>query len=315
LKADDYEAQGNPDDVLSKILSKSNSPVPKRRSPNYKYINRIVLGDCFEICKDLDTDSIHLVVTSSPYVDMRGYGKEIPVYHPDDYVDWILPRLRESYRILHPSASFILNINDRVVKKERHPFVHELICRVAKETDLQHYDTYFWVKKCTLPNGNRKRLNNTTEYLLHFCKDVNLIKWNMDEVREPYDPNTVKRCKYPVGSFNLEVDEEGRPKERDRKVIQLNEKGKIPSNVFQFPTAAAVRGKCHPAAFHIDLPSWFIKALTDEGDTVLDMFAGSGTTCLAAKKLNRKYIGIELNEKYHEIATQRVENADMKKAA
>ena len=98
--------------------------------------------------------------------------------------------------------------------------------------------------------------------------------------------------------------------QRDRKVIQLNEKGKIPSNVFQFPTAAAVT-----AAFHIDLPSWFIKALTDEGDTVLDMFAGSGTTCLAAKKLNRKYIGIELKEEYHEIATRKVENADMKKAA
>jgi len=113
----------------------------------------------------------------------------------------------------------------------------------------------------------------------------------------------------------LEVDKEGEAVGRTRKMIHLNGKGKIPSNVFHFPTASAVRGKKHPAAFHIDLPSWFIKALTDEGDVVTDVFSGSGSTCLAAKKLSRKFIGIEMNEKYHEIAEERVNNVALANAA
>jgi len=157
-----------------------------------------------------------------------------------------------------------------------------------------------------MPNGNQKRLNNVTEYLFHFCKDEKLVKWNMDAVREPYSENSLKRCRYPMTSFNLEVDREGRPKKRIRKVIQLNQKGKVPSNVFRFPTAAAVRGKKHPAAFHQELPSWFIRALTNEDNLVLDPFSGSGTTCLAAKLLNRKYIGIEINPAYYEIAVKKM---------
>jgi DNA modification methylase len=78
---------------------------------------------------------------------------------------------------------------------------------------------------------------------------------------------------------------------------------------------ASVKGKIHPATFHIDLPSWFIKALTDEGDLVLDVFCGTGTTCLASKVLSRRFIGIEISPLYHEDAVKRVQNANLKKAA
>ena len=88
--------------------------------------------------------------------------------------------------------------------------------------------------------------------------------------------------------------------------MTLNPKGKVPSTVFTFPTAANERGKVHPAAYHEDLPAWFIRALTDEEDIVFDPFAGSGTTCLAAKKLNRRYLGMELNPTYHADALERL---------
>jgi len=61
--------------------------------------------------------------------------------------------------------------------------------------------------------------------------------------------------------------------------------------------------------------SYLITMGSREGDVVLDPFCGSATSCVAAKMLNRKFIGIELSEEYHKIATQRVETAAIKKAA
>jgi site-specific DNA-methyltransferase (adenine-specific) len=311
LRADDYESQ-NGNHIETGTASSS---CPEITKGNSQFVDRIVCGDCFKLIKEIEDNSIDLCLTSPPYADTKSYGTDVKTYHPDEYVDWILPLLGEIARVLKPTGSFILNINDRIVNKQRHTYVHELIVRAAKATQLRLYDEYVWDKPTALPNGNSRRLNNVTEYLIHFCKDQNKLKWNMDAVREPYDENTVKRCQYPVGSFKLEVDRKGLPKDRTRKIIQLNKKGKVPSNVFHFPTASAVRGKKHPAAFHPDLPSWFIRALTDEGDLVLEPFAGSGTTCMVAEKLNRKFIGIELNEEYHEIAEKKVNNVAMKKAA
>jgi ParB/RepB/Spo0J family partition protein len=307
MKADEYEEVGGTS-ALQSIVAE-NSP------DNTSLLNKVVLGDAFQVAKEIEPDSVDLCLTSPPYADVKDYGEEVGVVSPDEYVDWILPLLKEIHRTLKPTGSFILNINDCVVNKNRHPFVHELILRSTKETPLKLYDTYYWVKRGTLPNGSNKRLNNWTEYLFHFCKDPDAVKWNMDAVREPYDMNTVTRCKYPVNTLDAPVDEKGRPRARGRRVIQLNPKGKRPSNVFYFPTAAAVRDKKHPAAFHPDLPTWFIKALTDENDLVADVFAGSGTTCIAAKSLKRNFIGIELNEEYQKCALERLQEGALAEAA
>lgn len=294
------------------------TPLSNREGEGHKdfpFVNRIILGDCFQVIKDIEESSIDLCLTSPPYANVKSYGQGVKIVHPDEYVDWLLPLLNEIHRVLKPTGSLILNINDRIVNKQRHPFVHELIVRAVKETDLRLYDTYTWVKKGTIPTGNAKRLNDWTEYLIHLCKDENIVKWNMDAVREPHSPKTIDRCKSPVSGFELKVDQEGKAAGRPKKLIQLNEKGKIPCNVFTFPTSAAVKGKIHPASFHIDLPSWFIRALSDEGDVVLDPFCGTGTSCLAAKALKRKFIGIEISPLYHEDAVKRVESAALKKAA
>ena len=311
VRPDDYE---EPDQLrINRVQALSS--LPSAKPDNSILLNRIVHGDAFDVIKDIEDESVDLWLMSPPYAAVKSYGELVRVISPDQYVDWILPLMKDLHRTLKPTGSFILNINDCVVNKHRHPYVHELIFRSTKETPLKLYDTYLWIKKGTLPTGSEKRLNNWTEYLIHFCKDSEALKWNMDAVREPYDANTISRCRYPVSTFNMEVDAKGRPKQRGRKIIALNPKGKRPSNVFSFPTAAAVRDKKHPAAFHIALPSWFINALTDEGEVVADGFAGSGTTCLAAKMLNRKFIGIELNPEYQKVAEERVKQVALSKAA
>lgn len=67
-----------------------------------------------------------------------------------------------------------------------------------------------------------------------------------------------------------------------------------------------IKGNFHPTVKPLKLMSWLVTLLTRPNDIVLDPFCGSGTTCLAAKMLNRKWIGIELNQEYLEIAEKRI---------
>jgi site-specific DNA-methyltransferase (cytosine-N4-specific) len=80
-----------------------------------------------------------------------------------------------------------------------------------------------------------------------------------------------------------------------------------PTNVLHLATECG--NKNHSAAFPKELPAWFIKLFTDEGDVVLDPFAGSGTACVAAYELNRRFIGIELKDEYHKLALENIDEA------
>jgi len=268
-------------------------------------LNKVHEGDCFELVNQLDENSIDLIVTSPPYADTKSYGKKINVLHPNKYVDWILPLFVGMNKALKPSGSIIFNIDDKCFKKMRHTFVFDMIVRLVKETDCKLYDYYIWTKKSCLPNGNKNRLNHKTEWILHFVKDENKVKWNMDNVREPYAEVSLKRVKSDVKEYT--TDENGIKTGKPKK-MKLNDKGKIPFNVFDFNTNQTTRGNKHPAPFNKEIPTWFIKALTDENDIVLDPFMGSGTTAEACIDMDRQWIGFELNEEYIKMTNQRVNN-------
>ncbi len=88
----------------------------------------------------------------------------------------------------------------------------------------------------------------------------------------------------------------------------LGKKYVYPTNVLHLSTECSNRG--HSASFPISLPTWFIKLFTEEGDLVLDPFIGAGTTALACIKLNRHYVGIEMMEKYYDLALEAIERAN-----
>ena len=89
--------------------------------------NNIYAGDSLEGMRRLDDASIDLVMTSPPYADMKSYAGGFRTFHPDNYVEWFLPYISEIARILKPTGSFILNINDKSMDGFRHPFIFELI--------------------------------------------------------------------------------------------------------------------------------------------------------------------------------------------
>ena len=297
-------------------------------------MNKVELtqGDCLEELKKLKDNSVDLVVTSPPYADIVNYGKNISIKKPSEYVDWLLPLFDEIYRVLKPSGSFILNINDNCSKGLRNTFIYELIYRSQNETKIKFYDTYIWHKRNGIPNGGKKRFRNTTEFIFHFIKDQKKLKFHMDRVlREPAESykerkkhsSTIKthgevidgkRIKnksinYLTGSTNKTKD--GYTLPQTKRVLPDKVR---PDNVVRFHTAGYARDNTikHPAPFHKQLPLYYINLLTDVGDCVVDPFGGIMTTGIACVELNRNFIGIELNKKYLDFGQDRIEHEQSK---
>jgi DNA modification methylase len=293
--------------------------------------SNILTGDSFELIKDIPDNSIDLIITSPPYADIVNYGKNISIQKPQDYCDWLLPIFNEIQRVLKPSGSFILNINDTCKNGSRNPFIYELIYRSQKETKLKFYDTYIWHKRNGIPNGGTKRFRNTTEFIFHFIKDQKHLKFYMDRALIDASETYKQRSKTPQGVDRIVIDGKRIKKSKKIKYLtgstnktkegyelpqterELPDKVR-PDNVVRFSTAASARDNTikHPAPYHKDLPLYYINLLTDEGDVVLDVFSGIGTTGMACKELNRDYIGMELNEKYAEFSEKRINGEELK---
>jgi len=269
--------------------------------------NRIYEGSCFDLTESLQNESVDLFVTSPPYADIRKYGGDVVPLHPDTYVDWCLPLFQLMYQKLKPSGSIIWNIDDKCVKGGRHPFIFELIHRVTKETSCILYDYYIWKKKSSLPSCGPRRINHITEFIFHFVKNPKLVKWNMDNVRVPYAASTHTRSKIPIKRYS--ESESGIRTDETATIHKMNPLGKIPSNVMEFHTSQITRGNKHPAPFNKEMPTWFIKSLTDPKDLVVDTFIGSGTTALACMDNQRDFIGFEINKEYVNYARDRINDA------
>lgn len=268
-------------------------------------LNKTHLGDCIELSKKIPENSIDLLVTSPPYADTVSYGKHVKTFNPDEYVDWFLELSKEVQRFLKPTGSFILNINDRSTNGERSTYVFELVYRIVKEAGLKLFDRYIWYKKSALPMTGDKRLNDRVEYIFHFVKDSKKFKTYTDRIRVPYKEISLKRFKSKVHGNDI-VLPDGTTKLSQRGSSKPHPFGTKPTTVFRFDTCSALRGLEHPAPFHPQLPEFFIKWLTDEGDIVLDPFMGGGTVAEVCIRMKRKYIGFDINQKYIDATERRL---------
>ncbi|WP_264082453.1 PmeII family type II restriction endonuclease [Nostoc sp. CENA543] len=262
--------------------------------------NKLILGDCLDVLRKLPSASIDLIVTSPPYADSR--KKTYGGIAPDEYTDWFLKRALELKRVLKPEGSFILNIKEKVVNGERHPYVLHLILGMQKQGWLWT-EEYIWHKKNSYPGKWSNRFRDSWERCLHFNKQKK-FKMNQESVMVPMGDWAKSRLK------NLSETD----KRRDNSKVEsgfgknisnwLERKMAYPTNVLHLATECG--NKNHSAAFPKALPSWFIKLFTDVDDVVLDPFAGSGTSCISAKELGRNYVGIEIKKEYCELAAMNI---------
>jgi DNA modification methylase len=244
-------------------------------------------GDCREVLRGFADASVDLIVTSPPYADQRAgtYGG----VHPDAYVEWFLPRAEQFLRVLKPSGSFVLNIKEKAVDGERHTYVLELILALRRQGWLWT-EEYVWHKRNCYPGKWPNRFRDAWERCLHFTRERR-FKMNQEAVMVPMGDWAQARLK-SLGTNDV-VRYDSQVGNAFAKNI-ANWRGRdraYPTNVLHLPTECG--NKRHSAAFPSALPKWFIELFTDAGDTVLDPFAGSGTTLAAALALGRHAIGID----------------------
>ena len=253
---------------------------------------KIFEGDARKTLGELKSDSVDLIVTSPPYADQRvaTYGG----IAPDKYVDWFMPISKELLRVLSPNGSFVLNIKERVTNGERNTYVLELILALRKQGWLWT-EEYCWHKKNSYPGKWPNRFRDGWERLLQFNKTRHFQMFQ-EEVMVPTGDWAKTRLKSL--SETDRVRDESKVGSGFGKKIEnwLNREMAYPDNVLHMATECG--NKSHSAAFPEALPEWFIKLFTKPGDTVLDPFAGSGTTLRVASRLQRNSIGIEIVPEY-----------------
>lgn len=262
----------------------------------------LIQGDCRELLKNIFDNSIDMVFTSPPYADRRKnvYGG-IP---ESQYVDWFKPIAAELKRVLKPTGSFFLNIKPHTNKGERSLYVFDLIISLKREIGFMFVDELCWIKN-PFPGALKGRFKNAFEPVYHFTKDTPTnIKFNPTACGTPIKPESVarayrKQCGKPVNGSGMA----GLEQTNLRKI-----KITRPSNVIHANNVSnqfTLKAK-HPATFPGKLVEFFIKSFTDENDTVLDPFMGSGTTGVVCRKLNRKFVGIDIMQEYVDLAHERI---------
>jgi site-specific DNA-methyltransferase (adenine-specific)/site-specific DNA-methyltransferase (cytosine-N4-specific) len=259
-----------------------------------------LLGDCAELLQALPPNSVDLVFTSPPYADSRKntYGG----VHPDRYVAWFLPIAEQLLRVLKPTGTFILNIKEKVVDGERHTYVMELIIEMRKQGWLWT-EEFIWHKKNSYPGKWPNRFRDSWERLIQFNKDRKFAMYQ-EAVMIPIGDWATGRLKN-LSATDLIRDEAKNGSGFGKNVSNWLERNMVyPTNVLHLATEC--NNKAHSAAFPDALPEWFIKLFTQEGDTVLDPFAGSGTTLFVAQRMNRNAIGFEIKPEYYELIMQRI---------
>lgn len=249
-------------------------------------------GNALDVLKGIDDNSIDLIITSPPYADQRKstYGG----ISPSKYVDWFMPLADEFLRTLKPTGTFILNIKERVVSGERHTYVIELILSM-RERGWYWTEEFMWHKRNCYPGKWPNRFRDAWERLLQFNKHKK-FKMNQKSVMVPTGDWAKSRLKN-LSSTDKIRDESKAGSGFGKNISNWLERDKAyPTNVLHMATECA--NKKHSAAFPRQLPEWFIKLFTDEGDVVLDPFMGSGTTIYAAEQMGRHAIGIDIVEDY-----------------
>lgn len=279
-------------------------------------MNEFICGDCEEELKRLPDECVDLVFTSPPYADqIKDYGEKVKRISTDKYVEWFIPKVKELYRVLKPTGSFVLNISDKLVGKYQDLFVFKLVVAICEDAGFHLIRDYIWYNPATPPNvfsrGNMGRTKKSHEYCFWFSKSDEWT-FNMDPIRKPYSKDMQK---FLEGKGKGDRADNTRPSRHNFKLDQKwqNHGGSDPGSVITlgntssndaFHKLCKAAGISHPARFPQKLAEFFILSGSNEGDVVLDPFSGSGTTAVVSERLGRNWICIEINPQFCELAQE-----------
>lgn len=252
----------------------------------------IYYGNSMEVLKSYPDGFFNLIITSPPYADAR--DKHYDSISPEDYPDFFLSFHEEFWRVLSPHGSFVLNIKDKVVNGQRNRYVWNTIMALNKKGWIS-VDDYIWHKPNAMPGYWPNRLRDEWEYCFHLTKNKKFYMYQ-DAVKKPIGGWAKKRLQKLNGKSTDRHNSENQSGfGRDLRNWVAKEYV-LPGNAVSVPLVGKNMG--HPAVYPVGLPEFFIKLFTKENDNILDPFAGSGTTGVAALNLNRNIVMIDNKKEY-----------------
>lgn len=252
-------------------------------------LNTIYNGDASEVLKAFENNSIDLVVTSPPYSDLRTYGGVNESWNDDKFRQIA----DELHRVLKDGGTIVWICNDKTENGSKTLTSFKQALYFKEELRLNLNNNIIWQKSNPMPQVKQPRYSNVYEYMFVFTKGK----------PKTFNPIQVP-CKCANQLYDSTTKNIGGENGRTHKTFNIN-KTKDRGDVWNI--AVAQNKTKHPAVFPIQLAIDHILSWSNEGDIVLDPFMGSGTTALAAIKLNRNYIGIELNKEYVNMANERIQ--------
>ncbi len=273
-------------------------------------LGRAVVTRAEDYLPTLPEQSVDLVITSPPFALLRekAYGNRDQA----DYVDWLVsfgPLVR---RVLKDTGSFVLDLGGAYQRgvPVRSLCNFRVLLRLCDECGFFLAEEFFWHNPAKLPSpiewvNKRKIRAKDSVNTVWWLSKTESPKANVRNVLTPYSARMRKLLEDPEGFIQ--------PKERPSghdisRRFGTDNGGAIPSNLLRYPNTESnslylrlckrFGLPAHPARFPEALPEFFIKFLTDPGDTVMDLFAGSNTTGATAQRLERRWLALDSHYEY-----------------
>ena len=282
-----------------------------RAKPSYHTtLGAAYCGDSLDLLAQLPDKSINLVMTSPPFALQRqkAYGNKDQA----EYIDWLLGFCRIVKQKLQDDGSFVVDLGGAYQKNVpvRSLYNYRLLIRLCDELGFHLAEEFFWFNPAKLPspiewvNKRKIRVKDSVNTVWWLSK----TEWPNADVRKvlaPYSDRMKKLLENPERFYTPAE----RPSGHDiGKGFGKDNGGAIPSNLLQIPNTGSLgqyESACkgigvdrHPARFPQRLPKFFIDFLTNPGDVVLDIFAGSNTTGRVAEDCQRRWLAFELLPEY-----------------
>ncbi len=271
--------------------------------------NKIYQGDCLELFKELNNNVVDLYVTSPPYNVGISYDVHKDDEPMEDYLAWCKKWLSEVYRTLKDDGRIALNIPYEINVRERggRIFLVSEYWQMMKEIGFG----FFGVVDLEEDSPHRSKttawgswMSPSSPYIYN-PKECVILAYKKD-----YKKKEKGISQWSYNEVEME-NEEGVIK--NKRVYSEKDKSEFMELVFGQWKYFNDTKSLTKATFSMDIPMKAIKILSYKNDLVVDCFSGSGTTALAAKKLDRNYIGFELSENYAKISQQRSIDYDNQK--
>ncbi len=268
------------------------------------------MGDSLELLRQLPDESVNLVMTSPPFALQRqkSYGNK----DEHEYIDWLAEFAELVHKKLKADGSFVVDLGGAYRKgvPVRSLYNYRVLIKFCDEIGFHLAEEFFWYNPSKLPSpiewvNKRKIRAKDSVNTVWWLSKTEWPKADVSKVLAEYSEKMKKLIKNPEAYYTPAK----RPSGHDiGSSFGKDNGGAIPSNLLQIPNSEAsssylklckeVGVSAHPARFPAKLPEFFIRFLTDPGDLVVDIFAGSNTTGFVCENENRNWLAFEQSREF-----------------